>query len=91
MFSVFVVVFALNGATLSAGQSVIQFDTLEKCEAFERDGDKELAERLAQMGVPFKEIRSQCLPDIGQSARDVFALPEPETEAPTTVPDPPAQ
>ncbi len=91
MFSVFVVVFAMNGAPLSAGQSIIQFDTLAKCEQFEREGDAELVARLQEQGVEFREVRSKCLPDIGQSARDVFALPEPKTDAPTAIPVPPAQ
>lgn len=83
MFSAFVVILGLTGDPIGAAQSQQQFPTMEACETWEKNAGSNLVQSLQDKGVEFKEVKSKCVEDIGQSASDVFGLKKPENEGPS--------
>jgi len=91
VFAAFMIVVGLHGAWQSDGESRKKFDTIEACQAYNITAMKIVIDDMASRGVTeFDKVDSKCLPDIGQTADDVWGVTQGQYEAPTpsAVPEP---
>lgn len=83
MIAAFMLIIGLSGDPLADGRSRHTFSTIEECQAYQPGAMKIVADDMAKRGVQFSRMETKCLPDIGQTADDVFAQPQPQFQEPS--------